>query len=98
MSDFGDEPVEYPIDGVLDLHAFRPKEVGSLLDEYISECIRRGIIDLRVIHGKGTGALRGLVHARLSRNPGVESFRLAEGCGGGWGATVVRLKRPDSNP
>jgi DNA-nicking Smr family endonuclease len=88
-----DAPIEFPIDGVLDLHTFRPKEVRGLLDEYLAECRRRGILDLRVIHGKGTGALREMVHAHLKRHPLVESFSLAGSGAGGWGATLVRLKK-----
>lgn len=86
------DAVPLPIDGILDLHTFRPSEVPDLLDEYMRECASRGILSLRVIHGKGTGALRDMVHARLSRSGLVESFALAQD-GGGWGATIVRLRR-----
>ena len=90
-----DEPMHLPIDGELDLHTFRPAEVPSLLDEYIAECVKKGIGVIRVVHGKGTGALRELVHAHLRRNPAVASFRLAGAENGGWGATVARLKMKD---
>lgn len=86
------EPAEWPITGTLDLHLFRPKEVGDLLPEYLAECRKRGILQVRLIHGKGTGQLRERVHAILRRIPGVESFGLAQGAMGGWGATVVELK------
>ncbi|HCZ12232.1 MAG TPA: DNA mismatch repair protein MutS [Nitrospiraceae bacterium] len=86
------EPVEIPIDGILDLHTFNPKEIKDLLPDYLSECRERGILDVRIIHGKGTGALRETVHAILRKIPEVESFSLAGEDGGGWGATVVRLK------
>jgi len=86
-----DEPVEMPIDGTLDLHTFEPGEVKDLVPHYLSECRRRGILQVRIIHGKGTGALRETVHAILSRLPEVESFRLAGEAGGGWGATIVIL-------
>jgi DNA-nicking Smr family endonuclease len=87
-----DDTVNQPIDGVLDLHTFRPKEVRSLLDEYIAECRKRGILQIRVIHGKGTGALREMVHAHLARNTAVVSFATALPEAGGWGATIVILK------
>lgn len=89
---WNEEPVEIPIDGVLDLHTFSPKEVGSLLDDYITECLERRIMDLRIIHGKGKGILRDKVRSILSKNPRVESFAEAPLEAGGWGATVVRLK------
>ncbi len=86
-----DEPREYPIDGTLDLHHFRPEELGSLLPEYIEACRERDIYSLRIIHGKGTGTLKRSVHTLLDRNPHVESYRLA-GDRSGWGATLVELK------
>ncbi len=86
------EPHEVPIDGVLDLHTFRPNEVKHLLRDYIDACLEKGIFDLRIIHGKGTGALRELVHGQLRKNPHVEHFKLGGEGGGAWGATVVRLR------
>lgn len=86
-------PVKMPIDGVLDLHAFRPKEVKELIGDYIEECLKRGIYDLRIIHGKGTGTLRAIVHGVLKKHPAVLSFREADLTAGGWGATEVALKR-----
>jgi dsDNA-specific endonuclease/ATPase MutS2 len=87
-----DEPVRLPIDGVLDLHAFSPKDVKDLVTEYIEECLRRGITDLRIIHGKGTGTLKETVRAVLEKNPHVAGFKDAGMGGGGWGATEVRLR------
>lgn len=86
------DPVAIPIDGVLDLHLFRPAEVIDLVATYLEECRERGILQVRIIHGKGTGALRETVHAVLRRTPAVLSFSLAPGNAGGWGATVVELK------
>jgi DNA-nicking Smr family endonuclease len=84
--------VAIPIDGTLDLHAFHPREVAPLLSDYFDACRARGILEIRVIHGKGTGALRRTVHALLGRLPEVESFRPADESGGGWGATLVVLR------
>ena len=85
-------PQEWPIDGTLDLHLFKPAEVGDLLPEYLAECRKRGILQVRIIHGKGTGQLRERVHAVLRRLPAVASFSLAPESMGGWGATVVELE------
>jgi DNA-nicking Smr family endonuclease len=89
----GDEPLEIPIDGVLDLHMFKPKDVKELVPEYIEECLRRGITEVRIIHGKGTGTLKGIVHGLLKKNPHVAGFEDADPTAGGWGATLVRLRR-----
>jgi len=87
-----DDATELPIDGVLDLHMFSPKDVKQLVVDYLAECRARGFVEVRIIHGKGTGALRRTVHAILAQAPEVASFGLAGGDGGGWGATVVILK------
>lgn len=83
--------VELPIDGVLDLHTFAPRDLPELLPEYLRECRARGILEVRVIHGKGRGQLRRSVHALLERNPHVVRYRLAGEDAGGWGATLVTL-------
>ena len=86
------EPVALPLDGTLDLHAFSPKDVTSLVPEWIGACAAAGLREVRVVHGKGIGALRQTVHALLARDGRVESFRLAGEGAGGWGATLVTLK------
>jgi DNA-nicking Smr family endonuclease len=85
------EAVKLPIDGILDLHTFHPREVRDLLPEYLMACREKGILDVRIIHGKGTGMLRETVHTLLKRLPEVISFRLAGQDAGSWGATLVRL-------
>ncbi len=86
------DSIEYPIDGILDLHTFRPNEVKDLIPEYLAACRERGILQVRIIHGKGTGTLRRTVRAILSRLPEVSSFQSAGEEAGGWGATIVTLK------
>jgi DNA-nicking Smr family endonuclease len=88
-----DDPIELPIDGVLDLHTFSPGEVKDLVPEYIGECLRRGITEIRIIHGKGTGALKAVVQGLLRKDPRVAGFKDAGLGAGGWGATLVRLRR-----
>jgi DNA-nicking Smr family endonuclease len=85
-------PLELPVDGILDLHTFRPHEVKAVVLAYIEACQDKGIRDLRIIHGKGAGVLRQQVHALLDRHNGVKSYTLAPGDAGGWGATLVRLR------
>jgi DNA-nicking Smr family endonuclease len=89
-----DRPIEYPIDGTLDLHQFQPQEVKDVVMDYIDCCLEKGIHSLRIIHGKGIGVQREMVRSILSKHPAVSSFRHEESSGGGWGATVVDLKRP----
>ncbi|MDX1590756.1 MAG: Smr/MutS family protein [Balneolaceae bacterium] len=91
-----EEPYQMPINGVLDLHTFSPSDLSTLVDEFIYACLRENITEIRIIHGKGTGALRRSVHSLLERNPHVLSYRLAGESGGGWGATEAELSS-DSN-
>jgi DNA-nicking Smr family endonuclease len=86
------EPVRLPIDGTLDLHAFAPSDVGDLVPEWIEACRAEGLTEVRIVPGKGTGALRRSVEAILARHPGVISFRAAGEGAGGWGALLVTLR------
>lgn len=85
------EPVEYPIDGELDLHQFRPQDIKTLVPDYLELCQEKEILKVRVVHGKGTGTLKNTVHALLAKLNIVESFHLADDRTGGWGATWVHL-------
>lgn len=92
------QPVKLAINGNLDLHTFKPSDLAPLLRDYIDECLKRGILALRIIHGKGRGVMRERVHQLLEKSPHVASFRLAPPEAGGWGATLVDLKRPSGDP
>ena len=87
-----DQPIQLPVDGVLDLHTFRPNEVKDLVTDYLAECRARGILRVRIIHGKGVGHLRRTVHALLTKHPDVTEFNLANEHFGGWGGTIVHLR------
>ena len=84
--------MNFPIDGALDLHTFRPKDVKDLVPEYLTACQEKGILEVRIVHGKGTGSLRRTVQSILEKLTYVESFQTAEEMDGGWGATIVILK------
>jgi len=85
-------PIQYPITDSLDLHTFQPNEVKELLEDYLDECSKMGLREVRIIHGKGSGTLRQLVHKVLERSSLVSSFHLAPPEAGSWGATIVRLR------
>jgi DNA-nicking Smr family endonuclease len=87
------EPIKIPIEDVLDLHTFNPKEIPELLSDYFSACLEVGIFSVRIIHGKGQGILKKRVHGVLTTNPLVKSFKNAPPEAGGWGATLVELQQ-----
>jgi dsDNA-specific endonuclease/ATPase MutS2 len=86
------KPVRPPIEDVIDLHTFRPRDIPNLIEDYLEECVRAGFTSVRIIHGKGTGAQKKRVHELLRGHPHVRSFADAPLEAGGWGATVVELK------
>jgi DNA-nicking Smr family endonuclease len=92
-SEHDEVPVPLPITGELDLHTFRPQDLGELIPAYLAECRARDLREIRIVHGKGTGTLRTTVHALLRRSPLVASFRLGDEHSGAWGATLVTLQR-----
>ena len=83
---------EVPIDGILDLHTFNPKELPDLLDDYIEACRQKGIYTIRIIHGKGKGIQRARVRSLLSKNEFVLGVKDAPIETGGWGATIVAIR------
>jgi len=96
------DPVIVPIDGVLDLHTFAPGELKGLMQDYIDACLASNIYDLRIIHGKGSGVMRVRVRALLEKDLRVQAYEDAPANAGGWGATLVTLKKdviwPEKEP
>ena len=91
------EPVEIPITDVLDLHPFAPRDVTAAVEAYLEEAHRKGLIALRIIHGRGIGVQREAVRKVLARTSWVRNYSDAPAEAGGWGATVVTLKEADRN-
>jgi len=85
-------PVEMPLEDVLDLHFFQPKEVAPLLEEYLHACRQAGMYSVRIIHGKGAGVLKERVRNLIERSFLVASYSEAPLSAGGWGATLVEIK------
>jgi dsDNA-specific endonuclease/ATPase MutS2 len=83
------DPLRLPIDATLDLHAFAPADVTSVVEEYINEAQAAGFKEVRLVHGRGRGVQRGMVQAVLERHPLVEAFWDAPDSH--LGATVARL-------
>jgi len=89
VTDGPDPPVHIPIEDSLDLHAFHPRDIRSVVDEYVRAAHAAGLREVRLIHGRGTGVQRGIVQAALERHPLVSAFDDAPGTH--LGATVARL-------
>jgi DNA-nicking Smr family endonuclease len=88
-----DEPlVRVPIEDAFDLHPFAPRDVPSVVDEYLREAQARGLAEVRLIHGRGIGVQRAIVHSLLARHPLVAGYADAPEARGGRGATLVRLR------
>jgi dsDNA-specific endonuclease/ATPase MutS2 len=85
------EPVVLPIEDSIDLHPFAPKDIPSVVEEYLDQCALAGLKEVRIIHGRGTGVQRNIVRSLLQKHPLVLSFKDAAAEAGGWGATVVCL-------
>lgn len=85
--------IRIPIEDWIDLHTFSPKEIPALLEDYLEECHKKGFQQVRIIHGKGKGVQRNIVHSFLEKSPLVDSYRIAPDDQGGWGATLVHLKK-----
>lgn len=84
-------PVEVEIGDTIDLHSFQPRDVASVVREYLDAAEEKGLTELRIIHGRGIGVQRQTVRTILSRDPRVSGFGDADPASGGWGATWVRL-------
>jgi dsDNA-specific endonuclease/ATPase MutS2 len=87
------DPVVLPIEDSIDLHPFAPKDIPSVVEEYLAQCVEAGIYQVRIVHGRGTGVQRRIVQSILAKHPLVASFKDAPAEAGGWGATVARLKK-----
>jgi DNA-nicking Smr family endonuclease len=89
----GDEPVPIPIEDALDLHAFAPRDIPAVVADYLEAAHARGFTEVRLIHGRGVGVQRRIVQSLLADHPLVAAFADAPPDRGGFGATIVRLKR-----
>jgi dsDNA-specific endonuclease/ATPase MutS2 len=90
-----DEPIRIPVTDVFDLHTVAARDVPGVVEEYLQEARRLGFYALRIIHGRGIAVQREIVRSVLARTDFVESFGDAPADAGGWGATVVTLRRGD---
>ena len=89
-NDRDSEVIEHPVDGIIDLHTFRPQDAKNVVKDYIEACLEEEITQIRIIHGKGKGVLRQIVHTVLDRHPAVIAYRHDAGQGS-WGATIATL-------
>jgi len=92
------DAAEVELTAELDLHAFQPRECADVVAEYLRAAHEAGLPRVRIVHGKGTGTLRRVVHGVLDRHPAVRSYQLADERSGSWGATLVELAGPGDAP
>jgi len=88
-----EEIIEVPIEDVLNLHIYNPKDIRELLVEYISEASKKGFASVRIIHGKGHGVLRRITRSVCKKHALVDFWKTPDGCRGDWGSTIVYLKK-----
>ena len=91
-----DDPVVVPVTDELDLHSFRPREVVSVVEEYLRACREKGILRVRIVHGRGQGVQRAEIRRLLAGREDVLGFGDAPPELGGWGATLVQLAPPEA--
>ena len=89
------DEVVLPIEDFIDLHAFKPRDVRSVVEAYLEAALEKGLREVRVIHGRGVGVQREIVRSLLEKHPHVERFGDAPPERGGWGATLVILRQAE---
>jgi DNA-nicking Smr family endonuclease len=82
-------PLRIPIEGELDLHAFAPRDIPSVVEEYVNAAAEAGLSEVRLVHGRGRGIQRGIVQATLEQHPLVVEFW--DDPNAHLGATIARL-------
>jgi DNA-nicking Smr family endonuclease len=97
--DDDDRPIQIPITQELDLHTFAPRDIPSVVEEYVRACREEGLTLVRLVHGRGRGVQRAEVRRVLQRlTEEVDSFADAPPASGGWGATLVTLRPRAGRP
>ena len=90
-----DDPIVLPLEDHIDLHPFAPRDIPSVVEEYVFQCHEQGLREVRIIHGRGKGVQRRIVQSALEKNPLVESCHDAPPERGGWGATVAVIREKE---
>jgi dsDNA-specific endonuclease/ATPase MutS2 len=90
-----DDPVVLPVEDSIDLHAFAPRDIPSVVESYLEAAREAGFEEVRIIHGRGKGVQKERVRQVLARSEIVAHFEEATPDRGGFGATVVRLRERD---
>jgi len=86
-------PIRIPIERELDLHAFAPRDIASVVDAYVEAAAAAGLDQVRLVHGRGRGVQRAIVQSVLDRHPRVLEFW--DDAAASLGATIVRLVARD---